>query len=66
GLSSGARNARMVLVVLTAALVLLQLVGLAMMERSHAGPASRPSADVAAPAQCPGAAPVSATPALYD
>lgn len=65
-LTCSARNARVVLIAVTAALVLLQFVGLAMLERSHAGPAPWRPADVAAPVQCPEAAAVSAAPALYD
>ena len=39
---SNARNVNIVAVALTAALVTLQLAGLAMLERSHARPVSQP------------------------
>lgn len=64
--SSSARNARILVVALTAALVVLQLVGLAMMERSHALPASRVLLNRDAPALCAEPATVPATQALYD
>lgn len=60
--SSRARNAGMVAAALTAALVVLQLVGLAMLERSHA----LPLAQSVAAAGCAEQAGVPSTPTPYD
>lgn len=63
---SNARNVSIVAIVLTAALVALQMVGLAMLERSHAHPVAQPvplshDADL-----CNGGVDVPATPTPYD
>lgn len=63
---SSARNGSIVVIALTAALVLLQLVGLAKVERSHARPASLVQANGDAPARCVEPVVAPATQALYD
>ncbi len=63
---SNARNFNIVAVALTAALVTLQLAGLAMLERSHAQPVSRPVLDSQDADFCTGSAEIPATQTPYD
>ncbi|MCS3976662.1 hypothetical protein M2191_001345 [Bradyrhizobium japonicum] len=63
---SNAHNVNIVAAALTAALVTLQLVGLAMLERSHAQPVSRPLLNSHDAEFCTGTADVPATQTPYD
>ncbi|WP_157195784.1 hypothetical protein [Bradyrhizobium sp. YR681] len=63
---SKARNANIVAIALTAALVTLQLIGLAMLERSHALPVSPSQVNSPDALLCTGGADVPATPSPYD
>ncbi|OAF11708.1 hypothetical protein AXW67_21825 [Bradyrhizobium neotropicale] len=63
---SSARNANIVAMVLTAALVILQLVGLAMLERSHAQPTSPSSANLHNAPICTESADVPVPQTYYD
>jgi hypothetical protein len=65
GPRSNARNGNIVAVALTAALVMLQLVGLAMLERSHAQPVP-PSLVKSSQTSCAESAEVSTTQTPYD
>jgi hypothetical protein len=60
------RNANVVAVALTAALVTLQLVGLAMLERSHARPASPAQVSGSEPVLCSGSVEVPVPQSHYD
>lgn len=60
---SNARNVNIVLIALTAALVTLQLAGLAMLERSHARPVSSAPAKTAI---CIERADIPVAPTPYD
>ena len=64
--SSKARNAGTVAAALTAALVALQLVGLAMLERSHALPLAPSLATSSSAANCTEQADSPPTPTPYD
>ena len=63
---SNARNGSIVAIALTAALVTLQLIGLAMLERSHAQPAAQPVLNSHDAELCTGSAEVPATQTRYD
>ena len=63
---SNARNFNIVAIALTAALVALQLAGLAMLARSHAQPLSPSSAKPSEAASCTESAGVPATQIPYD
>jgi hypothetical protein len=63
---SNVRNANIVAVALTAALVVLQLVGLAMLERSHAQPASPAQVSGSEPVLCTGSVEVPVPQSHYD
>lgn len=63
---SNARNVSIVAIALTAALVALQMVGLAMLERSHAQPVSQPVVSSHDAEFCNGGLDVPATPTPYD
>lgn len=63
---SNARNVNIVAVALTAALVTLQLVGLAMLQRSHAQPVSRPLLNAHDAELCTGSAGAPPTQTPYD
>lgn len=63
---SNVRNANIVAVALTAALVALQLVGLAMLERSHAQPASPSQVSGSEPVLCTGSVEVPVPQLHYD
>lgn len=63
---SNARNFNIVAIALTAALVTLQLAGLAMLERSHAHPVSQPILTTHDAELCGGSAEVPATQTPYD
>jgi hypothetical protein len=66
GPPSNARNVSIVAIALTAALVALQLVGLAMLEHSHAGPVSQSLLNSHDADLCSGSAEVPATQTPYD
>lgn len=63
---SSAHNGSIVAIALTAALVMLQLAGLAMLERSHAQPVSLPAVNSHDAVLCTGGAEVPATQTPYD
>ena len=63
---SNARNVSIVAIALTAALVALQLVGLAMLEHSQARPVSQSLLDSHDAGLCSGSADVPATQTPYD
>lgn len=63
---SNGRNVSVVAIALTAALVTLQLVGLAMLERSHAQPVSQPVFVSHDSELCNGSVDVPATQTPYD
>lgn len=63
---SNVRNVNIVAIAMTAALVTLQLVGLAMLERSHAQPASQSLLNSHDAELCTGGADVPATQTPYD
>ncbi|MCW2217685.1 hypothetical protein M2232_001217 [Bradyrhizobium japonicum] len=63
---SNAHNVNIVAAALTAALVTLQLVGLAMLERSHAQPVSRSLRNPHDAELCTGTADVPAPQTPYD
>jgi len=63
---SNARNFNIVAIALTAALVTLQLAGLAMLERSHAHPVTQPVPTTHDAELCRGSAEVPATQTPYD
>jgi hypothetical protein len=63
---SSARNVNIVAIVLTAALVTLQLAGLAMLERSHAQPISPSLVNSSDRATCTESADVPAAQTPYD
>jgi hypothetical protein len=64
--NSNARNVSIVAIALTAALVALQLVGLAMLEHSHAKPVSQSLLNSQDAQLCAGSADVPATQTPYD
>jgi len=63
---SNVRNANIVAIALTAALVTLQLAGLAMLERSHAQPVSPTLVSGSEPVLCTGSAEVPVPQSHYD
>lgn len=63
---SSARNGSIVVIALTAALVVLQFVGLAKVEQSHARPASHVQLNGDASAQCVETVVAPASQAHYD
>ncbi|MCK1394145.1 hypothetical protein IVB29_25730 [Bradyrhizobium sp. 1] len=63
---SNVRNANIVAVAMTAALVALQLVGLAMLERSHAQPVSSSQVSGSEPVLCTGSVEVPVPQLHYD
>jgi hypothetical protein len=63
---SNVRNANIVAVAMTAALVALQLVGLAMLERSHAQPVSSSLMSGSEPVLCTGSVDVPVPQLHYD
>nr|WP_228747476.1 hypothetical protein [Bradyrhizobium sp. BR 10289] len=63
---SSVRNANIVAAALTAALVTLQLAGLAMLERSHAQPAAPAQVSGSQPVLCTGGTEVPVPQSHYD